>query len=194
MESSEAAARVLTSRQKSCNTCVQRKKRCDRRMPVCSYCDQRTLRCIYSKHKVTSQPNNRGIEAILYSDALSFGRASPSLLEPGLPLDVGYLGSLSTTSGPDITTGSTPQLGIDAFGSEDIAMGSLMELINNNNSPSMDQWLISTDESLFTERPGTPVDGEIGRAYQKMANFCVSPIYSPLPIVDSAITSAHLAS
>lgn len=145
-------------------------------MPVCSRCAEKKIPCIYSKTKVASQPDKHNTEPTPYTEAISFGSPTHPLFALDMSLDLGYLGSLPMDSRPDTAAEPTHQSVMDASGSGDTSMDTLIDLIGNSSSPSPDQWLVRTDESLFTERPSTPADEEIVRAYQKMALFCVSQI------------------
>ncbi|WZH50226.1 C6 zinc finger domain protein [Fusarium acuminatum] len=48
------------SRQKSCNACARRKRRCDRRTPKCAPCAKQGLSCLYHKFPSGSGSDNSG--------------------------------------------------------------------------------------------------------------------------------------
>lgn len=69
---------------------------------------------------------------------------------------------------------------MDATFDGDIPMDPFINFMGNSITPTQDQWLAQTEQGPVTERPSSPVDEEIMRAYKKMAGFCVSPIQFPL--------------
>lgn len=79
----------------------------------------------------------------------------------------------------DVTVSAEPShntLVVDAPSDSDIPMNPFMNLMSNGTTSTQFQWLASLDQGLITERPSSPVDGEVMTAYQEMASFCVSPI------------------
>jgi hypothetical protein len=177
MASSIEAVDASSSRQKNCNSCVQTKRRCDRSIPVCSRCAERNTPCIYSKTKAASQPNNPEIEPTSFAEATPFDSSAYSLYSPGLSLDVEYLGDMPATDSRSALVAESPHQQItDASSSGDVIMGNFIDFIGNSSSPSPNQWLVPTDEGLTLDRPNTPADVEIMKAYQMMSLFCVSII------------------
>lgn len=160
---------MSASRQKNCNNCVQTKRRCDRRVPVCSLCAKKNIHCTYTKTKVASQPDRHDF-------GVSFGRPAGSLFVSDLSLDVDSMDHLATGSPPNPVVECMSETILDASDGGDIPTGNFIDWIGNHSSPYSDQWLVPTDDSVFTERPGTPADEEIVREYGKMASFCVSRI------------------
>ncbi|CAJ2502414.1 Uu.00g098080.m01.CDS01 [Anthostomella pinea] len=163
MESPAARSSLPAPRQKNCTSCVQVKRRCDRRTPVCSRCAERKLDCIYSKtkHNTNDPPS--------LTEALPFATPVGSQFGPGLSFDMGRLGEFPPDPQPNGATDPTSASVIDAFGSEDAPMGNFMDLLGNCGS---DQWLVLPEENPFFERPSTPTNHEIDKAYDKMAPLC----------------------
>jgi hypothetical protein len=182
MESSAGQAPLPLSRQKNCNNCVQTKRRCDRRTPVCTRCAEKGIQCVYSKSrgKRTGPYDKYHSEPTASTEMPPFGYSPRSLLDTNISTEGGSEGSLSTDRGliGASAAGARPQdfIGVPVGFGEDIPTGSFVDLIGNNNSPSPSQWFFPTEDSLYLERPGTPVDEETLRGYQEMALFCVSSI------------------
>jgi hypothetical protein len=132
-------------------------------------CAKKNIHCTYTKTKVASQPDRHDL-------GVSFGSPAGSLFASDLSLDVGSMGDLPTGSPPNPAVECMSESILDVSGGGDIPMGNFIDWIGKHSSPHSDQWLVPTDESLFTERPSTPVDEEIVRGYEKMESFCVSQI------------------
>lgn len=65
---------------------------------------------------------------------------------------------------------------MDATVDGDIPMDPFINLMDNIIAPTQDQWLVQVEQAPAMERPNSPVDEEVRRAYKNMAGFCVSPI------------------
>ena len=70
---------------------------------------------------------------------------------------------------------------MDATFNGDLPVDPTIGFMGNGISPTQDQWLVQTEQGPVTERPSSPVDEEVMRAYEKMADFCVSPTHPPAP-------------
>ncbi|KAI0150345.1 hypothetical protein GGR57DRAFT_504349 [Xylariaceae sp. FL1272] len=156
---------VPPSRQKNCNSCVQAKRRCDRRLP-CSRCIEKKTSCTYNRKRPNYQPASARDGADLPAESPCYGETDSPVFNPSMLLDSQVEGSSSRESQAP-TFHDIQQLPIDT--SFDYPMDSFMELMNSSSLPAPDQWLIQRDTN---DRPGTPADEEITKAYDKMAPFC----------------------
>lgn len=175
-----APAGVAATRQKNCNSCVQTKRRCDRRTPICSRCVEKKLPCVYGKAKAAKKPVQHGAEpssitSYAASPMLANSASACSPFPSDISLDLGYLGNLSA----DLET-ELAQPAPTALDDDNISVGSFMNLINSTNPPPRDQWLVQAHDGYPEDRPGTPVDEEVQRSYQKISTFCVSLLYPGL--------------
>ena len=198
MEDSTATDGLPKSRQKNCDNCVQAKRRCDRRTPICSRCVEKKIACtgMYGKTKVASQPDGGEFEPSSPSmGRLAFGSPLRSPFAPGRSPDVNYLGFMPMDSQFGVATTATESIqnyGMDATVDGDIPMDPFINFMGNSITPTQDQWLLQIEQGPVTERPSSPADEEIIRAYEKMADFCVSPIQLPLPVGYSAVVRNRL--
>ena len=187
MDHSAISGGASKSRQKNCYGCVQAKKRCDRRAPICSRCAERKIACISGKPTAPSQLNR--------ADFLEPSTVIPSMGR----LDVEGPGWHAFLPGPSSqlhpyplgVAPIDPQLGLasaapgsiqdsELMGATidgDISMGAFLN--NLADDTLQDRWLAQPGEGCSPERPSTPADQEVIRAYEKMSS-CVC-LYSRFP-------------
>ena len=89
-------------------------------------------------------------------------------------------------------TQSTQNYVLDATINGDTPMNPFVNLMDNSSTPTHNQWLVQIEQGPVIERPSSPVDEEIIRAYKNMAPFCVSPINLHLPVKFSAADPIYL--
>lgn len=168
---------MSTSRQKNCNSCVQAKRRCDRRTP-CSRCVEKKMTCNYTKSKTATRLGKRAREPTPCTEVLSLESPTYSPLNVSdLAFDLDYLGDLHTRFHPGGAPESTIQTTHD---NSDNFLDNFMHPTGGIDSSSSDQWFIRTEESHLPERPITPTNGKVVRAWDKMA-MCVSEVYESRP-------------
>jgi len=113
-------------------------------------------------------------------DRDEFEPSSPSMgLAIGRSLDVNYLGIMPMDSQFGVATTAVESMQdyvMDATIEGDIPIDPFINVMGNSITPTQDQWLVQIEQGSVTERPSSPADEEIIRAYNKMAGFCVSPI------------------
>lgn len=159
---------VVTSRQKSCNLCVQTKSRCNRQIPVCARCAEKNVRCTWGKQAVTAA--TRQLAASRTETDLVFTSGSP-------PVDAAYL---RNTDG-----GIMPQslLLEDFISHDDLPLSGFMDFTGSGSRsiPSPSQWRFQTDgDAASHEFPTPPEEGQVDPLeYRKMASFCVSTATDP---------------
>jgi hypothetical protein len=158
------------SRQKSCNSCVQAKRRCDRQAPVCMRCIQKKTPCIYGNIQRFTRYE---MEALDFMDSVY----SPSNANPSLQLD--YSG-LDGDNPVDADATTVQNIEFDSINDTYISKDYFMDLINGNDEASGSQWLVRADHEIVEERAGSPVDKEIQRAYKNMDALCVSLFFLSL--------------
>lgn len=183
-------------RQKNCNSCVHAKRRCDRRTPVCSRCTEKKIDCIYGKTKVASQPDREEIDWSSPSmGRIAFGSPAGSSFALRQSPDLNYLGIMPMDPQIGVATSATESMQdyvMDTTIDGDISMDPFINLMGNSITPTQDQWLVPIEQGPMTERPSSPADEEIIRAYEKMAGLCVSPIQIPLPVEYSNVLRNRL--
>ncbi|RYP50608.1 hypothetical protein DL768_003890 [Monosporascus sp. mg162] len=176
MEDSTATDGLPKSRQKSCNSCVQARRRCDRRTPICSRCAEKKIACIYGKAKVASRPDREEFEPPFPSmERLASGSPACAPFALGRSPDMNYLGTIPMDSQLSVAATATESMQnhvMDATIDSDILMDPFIDLMGNNITPPEDQWLVQIEHEPTTERPSSPVDKDILRSYEKMAHFC----------------------
>lgn len=181
MENSNAKAGALTkSKQKSCYSCVQSKRRCDRRAPTCSRCAKQRLDCTYGK--VTSRnsgpdddssmpPSTTPPPAALVSQSppLSF-MLDPMRLDPQLAF------ALTVDASRGIES-------LDAGIIDDPSVGSLFpELIDRNMTLPREQWLVQVGEQGLqnSEPAGSTAEEELVRDCSDQAVYIVGALAANL--------------
>ena len=95
--------------------------------------------------------------------------------------DLNYLGIMPMDPQIGVTTSATESMQdyvMDATIDGDISMDRFINLMGNSITLTQGQWLVQMEQGPMTERPSSPADEEIIRAYEKMAGFCVSPVQS----------------
>ena len=192
MEDSTATDGLPKSKQKNCNSCVQAKRRCDRRTPICSRCAEKKIACIYGKTTVDREPFDPSSPSMGW---LAFGSPACSPFAPGQSPDVNYFGIMPMDPQYGVATNATESLQnylMDATIDGNIPMDPFVNPMDDSITPTQDQWLVQNEQRPVTERPGSPADEEITRAYKKMTDFCVRPIQLPLPVGYSAVFNNHL--
>ncbi|KAH7133624.1 hypothetical protein EDB81DRAFT_762909 [Dactylonectria macrodidyma] len=80
--------RVAASRQKSCNTCVRGKRKCDKRTPRCTRCAAKGLDCVYQKTPPGASYHDDGLGVAAGEDVHDFD----------MGFDIEALGDTSNTS------------------------------------------------------------------------------------------------
>lgn len=162
------------TKQKSCDSCVSGKRRCDRRKPVCSRCAHKKISCIYGKTISTSQlDRDESDSSTPFMHGLASESSACSLVVPGRPpndeledLSIDpRLGSATTESMPDFM--------MDACFDEDVPMDPFANLMGNIFPPSQDAWLFQGELGPMQQRPSSPVDEEVMQSYRNMAASCV---------------------
>ncbi|KAH7137262.1 hypothetical protein B0J13DRAFT_75889 [Dactylonectria estremocensis] len=93
--------RVAASRQKSCNTCVRGKRKCDKRTPRCTRCAAKGLDCVYQKIPPGASYHDEGLGVAAADDVHDFD----------MGFDIEALGDSSTTSTSTCTTTSPESTG-----------------------------------------------------------------------------------
>ncbi|KAI1159644.1 hypothetical protein F5B18DRAFT_655445 [Nemania serpens] len=153
-------------RQKNCDSCVQAKRRCDRRTP-CARCVEKKTTCIYSKSKTATRLGKHAREPTPCTEILSLETPTYSPLNVSdLSFDLEYLENIPT----GFHAGNAHESTIQApNNSGDSFMDTFMQFTGSTGSSSSNQWFIRTEESHLPERPATPTDGEVVRAWDKMA-------------------------
>ncbi|RYP15869.1 hypothetical protein DL765_005445 [Monosporascus sp. GIB2] len=176
MEGPTATGGLSKSRQKSCNGCVQARRRCDRRTPACSRCAEKKTACIYGKTKVASQHAREEFgPPSPPTGRRAFGSPACAPFAPGESPDVNYLGIMPTDSQFGVATAPTESMQdyvMDTTIDGDISMDPFIDLMGDSITPTQGQWLVQIEQGPVTERPSSPADEEIIRSYQKMAEFC----------------------
>lgn len=172
-----ASAAMPAPRQKNCDSCVQAKRRCDRRTP-CARCVEKKTTCIYSKSKTATRLGKHAREPTPCTEILSLETPTYSPLNVSdLSFDLEYLENIPT----GFHAGNAHESTIQApNNSGDSFMDTFMQFTGSTGSSSSNQWFIRTEESHLPERPATPTDGEVVRAWDKMA-MCVSEVYQSRP-------------
>lgn len=168
-----ASAGTFASRQKNCNSCVQAKRRCDRQTP-CSRCVKKEMTCNYSSCRTATRLGRRAREPTPYTGVLSLENPTYSPLDvPGLSFDLESLENIPTGFHP----GGAPESIIETtHDTGESFMDTFMHFTDSIDSSSSDQWFIRAEESRRPELPVTSTDGEVVRAWKKMA-MCVSEVY-----------------
>ncbi|KUJ14697.1 uncharacterized protein LY89DRAFT_671121 [Mollisia scopiformis] len=179
---------IPASRQKSCNSCVQSKRRCDRQTPVCNRCVEKKRLCVYGKEPSLYSRVSGDIDTDANPDtalemeglvfASSNSAASPFPADLSLHVDNFSVerSSMDDVSEPIISTmfdtASNFQTDIDR----------LMELVGGDDAEAGGQWLFQPDQQITIVRPSTPADEEINRSYEQMGGLCER--YEPWQLYD----------
>lgn len=163
---------------------------------MCSRCTEKKIDCVYGKTKVASQPDREEIDWSSPSmGRLAFGSPAGSSFALHQSPDVNYLGIMPMDPKIGVATSATESMQdyvMDATINGDISMDPFINLMGNSITPTQDQWLVPIEQGPMTERPSSPADEEIIRAYEKMAGFCVRPIQISLPVEYSNVLRNHL--
>ncbi|KAK0715354.1 hypothetical protein B0H67DRAFT_665448 [Lasiosphaeris hirsuta] len=203
MEDSSAPA----PRQKNCNNCVQTKRRCDRQ-PVCARCVEKNTPCVYTKVKVAGQPDKRrsrdgplaaadGTESL----PLESTPFSESLFAADLSFNLAFFETATRPSDSyldESAESDTPLAQMQPITDAPVGEDTPMHFTDFDRP---DHWLVPAEGNLQpAERPSTPVDDEIVRAYDKMTNTCqqiqpwhlydaTTPLYYVMGRVEGFITA-----
>lgn len=178
MENLEAEGHIPSSRQKSCKSCVQGKRRCDRRLPLCSRCAKRSIPCVYAGPKTLRQfasPVVRQSSAVtlLPNEDLAY-----SLLHSDLVPNLRHLESASTEIGLHAAvmamSESTPTLNMIPTNIPDDPMSLFTNWMSSEGMSPGHLSLTPVDQNLMFERPSSPLDKKNAMAYENMGEFCVS--------------------
>jgi hypothetical protein len=180
MESAIATPMVPASRQKSCNNCVQSKRRCDQRTPVCTRCAEKKSTCVYGKKPGPSPYSSRNFDTALEMEGLEFANSAGSPFPADSSLDVDYLGRTHIGAGADAVTEPVPSTMLDTVSDFHTDIDRFLDLMGEDGAGNDGQWLVQAYQGIMTERPGTPADEEIHRTYKKikMNSLCVSQYIS----------------
>jgi hypothetical protein len=162
MEDAMVTPTVQASRQKSCNSCVQSKRRCDRQTPVCTRCAEKKNTCVYGK-----EPEMEGG---------AFANSATSPFPADSLLHVDYLGSTQMGACLDAVTESVPSTVLDTVGGCHTDMNRFLDWdwMGEDGAANGHQWLVQAGLGIAVDRLSTPADEEIYRNYKKMNNLCVS--------------------
>ena len=145
---------------------------------------------LYGKTKVAGQPDREEFEP----SSPSMGRLAFAC-SPDRSPDVNYLGTMPMDSQVGVATTVTESMQnyvMDAPIDGNIPMDPFVNWMGNIITPTQDQWLVQFEQGPVTERPSSPADEGIIRAYEKMADFCVSPIQLPFTLGYSAVVRNRL--
>ncbi|KAI1118262.1 hypothetical protein F5Y14DRAFT_257652 [Nemania sp. NC0429] len=161
-----ASAGMSSSRQKNCDSCVQAKRRCDRQTP-CSRCVEKKITCVLSKSKTTARLGKRAREPTPCTEVLSQESPTYSPLNVcDLSFDLDNFETISTgfhpSGAPEPAIQTTHDTG-DSF------LDTFMHFPASIGPSSSDRWFTRTEESYLPDRPATPADGKVVRAWDKMA-------------------------
>ncbi|KIV78528.1 hypothetical protein, variant [Exophiala sideris] len=162
------------TKQKSCDSCVSGKRRCDRRKPVCTRCAQRQISCIYAKFIPTGQLDRDEAESTtLFMRGIASENPSSALVGPGCPPNDGF-GDIAIDSQPGgAPTESMQNFMMNNSYDANVPMDSFANLFGNNYTLCQDPWLFQVEQEAMQERPSSPVDEEVLQAYRNMAGVCV---------------------
>lgn len=167
------------TRQKNCNSCVQAKRRCDRRTPICSRCTEKQTPCIYSKNKVPTQPEQEDFDlSYLLMGRQAIGSPACSPFAPGWSPDVDYLGTTPMDFQLGVATAATRSMhdhAMEATIDDAVPIDPFINLMEDSITTIHDQCLVPIEQVSDTEPTRTSADEAIWEAYNKMADFCVSP-------------------
>jgi len=164
------------SRQKSCNSCVQSKRRCDQRMPVCTRCAAKKSTCIYGKKPGPTLRSAQDFDRAPEMEGLEFANSAGSPFPADSSLYVDYLGHTHMGAGADVATEPVPSTMLDTVSNFNSDIDHFLDLMGEDRTANGGQWLVQADQRIMTERPGTPADEEIHQSYEKMKmeGLCVS--------------------
>ncbi|KIX07349.1 uncharacterized protein Z518_02002 [Rhinocladiella mackenziei CBS 650.93] len=122
---------------------------------------------------------------------LAFGSTPRSPVAPGRSPNLNDLGTLSMDSQLGVaTTESVQNDMMDACFDGDFPTDPFINLMGNSITPNQDQWLAQIEQGAVHERPSSPVDEEVIRAYEKMAGVCAH--VEPWHLYDSTTTLHYI--
>jgi len=191
MNGPSSPAPTLPTRQKSCDSCVQSKRRCDRRTPVCSVCAKRKVACTYRNAPVkgTGRPTHHvgcvtGSAETAHSEVEepAFDAPFPSLdLETADPESL--LMNVLPDGDPRFAHFDSGMSDVDfTLGGMDIPMDALLRQMDDGiTADSETKWLVPVDQA-GDDALGSPIDEEISMSYDKISAFsgcCVSLFTKP---------------
>lgn len=184
MDASTGTSRVQKSKQKNCDGCVQAKRRCDRRTPICSGCAKKKIACVYENAKVLGRTDTEALDGFPPSIGRHvLGNSASSPFALGRSSDEVYSGTVHADFqvGPAVAATASLQsyvMGSTADG--DVLMDSFIDFMGDISTPAPDIWLVPIEQApVHEERPSSPADEAVVKAYDKMAPFCVGFIQPP---------------
>ncbi|KAH6997687.1 hypothetical protein BKA56DRAFT_626518 [Ilyonectria sp. MPI-CAGE-AT-0026] len=141
--------RVAASRQKSCNTCVRGKRKCDKKTPRCTRCAAKGLDCVYQKLPPGASFHDEDIGAPSTSDVHDF--------------DMGFdIESLGTSTDTTTTTATTSPESLHSNNVTSIQLDSnldfsIIDQLMANDSPNgAELWNLGDFGSNKMEIPMVP--------------------------------------
>lgn len=170
----EGALAIPASRQKSCSSCVQSKRRCDRKTPVCTRCAEKKSTCVYGKEPRRSSPSAQEFDIAIDVERLESANSARSPFLTDSSLHVDYLGRMHISADADTVMEPASNTLLDTVNDFHSDIDCFLDLMGESGAASSSQWIVQADQGMMNERPNTPADEEIRRTYKKMGSLCVS--------------------